>query len=134
MIARFVFSARFVKMACFLGALSVFAVAGSAQTMIATAKVPFEFAAAGAMMPAGNYTVDVPDLSGVLVLRGSTGSSVALLTLASQVAAPSGTVKLVFDRRDGMAYLSAVAWPNHSMLIVSRSLHVTKAPVTAALR
>ena len=126
--------ARFVKIACFLGALSVFAVAGSAQTMIATAKVPFEFAAAGAMMPAGEYTVDVPDFSGVLVLRGSTGSSVALLTVASQVAAPSGTAKLVFARRDGMAYLSSVQWPNHSILIVSPPVHQAKAPVTAALR
>jgi hypothetical protein len=133
MIARFVSNARFVKMACFLGALSVFAVAGSAQNMVATAKVPFEFAAAGAMMPAGNYTVDVPDLSGVVVLRASTGNSVALLTVASQMTGPSGRAKLVFERHDGMAFLSAVEWPNQSMRIVSPSAHFAKVPVTASL-
>ncbi|HTW63632.1 MAG TPA: hypothetical protein VME17_03410 [Bryobacteraceae bacterium] len=134
MIARFVWNARFVKAACFLGALSVFAVAGGAQTMTATAKVPFEFAAAGAMLPAGEYTLNVPDLSGVILLHGSAGNTVALLTVASQVMAPSGTAKLIFERRDGMAFLSAVEWPNQSLRVVSPSAHPVKAPVTAALR
>ena len=51
---------------------------------MAKATVPFEFAAGGAMMPAGEYTIDVPDLSGVIVLHGAAGNSVALLTTFSE--------------------------------------------------
>ena len=74
---------RFLNIACLLGALGVFSLAANAQTPIARASVPFEFAAGGAMMPPGDYTLDIPDFSGVIVLHGPAGNSVALLTMAT---------------------------------------------------
>ena len=59
---------RFVNIAFLASALSVFALAANAQSPVAKANVPFEFAAGGAMMPPGEYTVDVP-ISGVILLH-----------------------------------------------------------------
>ena len=66
------------------------------------------------MMPAGEYTVNVPDLSGVLLLHGSAGNSVALFSTFSGEIPNTTSAKLIFERRDGMVYLSAVEWPDQS--------------------
>ena len=108
--------------------------AANAQSTVARANVPFEFAAGGAMMPAGEYTVDVPDLSGVLLLHGSAGNSIALLTTFSGADSYTTSAKLVFERRDGMAYLSVVEWPDQSAHVMSAFKRVTKGAVAAALR
>ena len=124
---------RFLKTVFLMGALSVFALAANAQSPVAKATVPFEFAAGGAMMPAGEYTIDVPDLSGVIVLRGS-ANSVALLTTFSGVISKTNTAKLIFERRDGMVYLSTVEWPEESAHVMSAFKHIAKGAVAAALR
>lgn len=125
---------RFLKTTLLTGALGLFALAAHAQSPVARATVPFEFAAGGAMLPAGEYTVDVPDLSGLIVLRGSGGNSVALLTTFSGAVSYSTTAKLNFERRDGMAYLSSVEWPGENAKVVSAFKHITKGAVAAALR
>jgi len=124
--------ARFLNMACLLGALGVFTLAANAQSAVAKASVPFEFAAGGAMMPPGEYTIDVP-VSGVIVLHGDTGNSVALLTVSSEMPAPSATAKLLFERRDGMAFLAGVEWPNQSVRLASPFMHLAKGAATAAV-
>jgi hypothetical protein len=124
---------RFLNIVCLLGALGVFALAADAQSGVAKATVPFEFAAGGAMMPPGEYTVDVPDFSGVIMLHGSAGNSVMLLTFSSELKAPSGTAKLLFERRDGMAFLSGVEWPNEGVRIASPFVRVVKGAATASL-
>ncbi len=124
--------ARFLNIACLLGALGVLTLAVNAQSPVAKANVPFEFAAGGAMMPPGEYTIDVP-VSGVMVLHGDAGSSVALLTLSADMPAPSGKTKLVFERRDGMSFLAAVEWPDQSVRLVSPFMHVAKGAATAIL-
>jgi len=124
---------RFLKTACLLGMLGAFSFAANAQSPVAKATVPFEFAAAGAMLPPGEYTVDAPDFTGVLVIHGTAGSSIALLTMSSEMAPPSNTAKLLFERRDGMAYLAGVEWPNRSVRLASPFMHVVKGPATAAL-
>lgn len=124
---------RFLKIAGLLGALGVFTLAANAQSAVARATVPFEFAAGGAMMPAGDYTVEASDLSGVILVRG-TASSVALFTTYSGTLPNTGTAKLIFERRDGMVYLSSVAWPDQSVHVVSAFKHVNKGVVAAALR
>ena len=116
-----------------LGSLGALTLSAHAQTAIARAKVPFEFAAAGAMMPAGEYTIDASDVSGVLVLHGSAGNSVAMITTFSDTTPPTASVRLVFERRNGMAYLTAVEWPDQSAQVVSMFKRVTKA-TTASLR
>ena len=125
---------RFLKTTLLTGALGVFALAAHAQSPVARATVPFDFAAGGAMLPAGEYTVDVPDMSGLIVLRGSGGNSVALLTTFSGAVSHSTTAKLNFERRDGIAYLSSVEWPDQSAKLISVFRHVTKGAVAAALR
>jgi hypothetical protein len=124
---------RFLNMACLLGALGVFALTADAQSPVAKATVPFEFAAGGAMMPPGEYTVDVPD-SGVIFLRGTAGNSVALLIISSGLATPSSTATLLFERRDGMAFLAGVDWPNQSVRLASPFMRIVKGAASASLR
>jgi hypothetical protein len=122
---------RFLNTACLLGALSAFTLAANAQTAV-RATVPFEFAAGGAMLPAGEYTVDVPD-AGVLLLHGAAGNSVALLTVAGDALPLTGSGKLLFERRDGMTYLSAVAWPSQSVRVAAPFMHLVKPAASASL-
>ena len=55
-----------LRAALLLGGLLHARAGANAQSPIAKANVPFEFAAGGAMMPPGEYTVDVPDLAASL--------------------------------------------------------------------
>jgi hypothetical protein len=124
--------AQFLNIACFLGALGVFTLAANAQSPLAKASVPFVFAAGGAMMPPGEYTIDIP-VSGVMVLHGDAGNSVALLTVSVDMPAPSAKAKLVFERRDGIAFLAGAEWPDQSVRLASPFMHVTKGAATAVL-
>jgi hypothetical protein len=130
---RFLFT-HFRRAALFLGSLGALGLAAHAESPIAKVSVPFEFAAGGAMMPPGEYTVDVPDFSGVVVLRGPAGNSVALLTTFTPASAGRTTAKLIFERRDGMLYLAAIESPSESAQVMSVFKHVTKGAVAAALR
>jgi hypothetical protein len=116
-----------------LGGLSALSLAADAQSPTARATVPFEFAAGGAMMPAGQYTIEMPDLSGVIFLQGAHGNSVALLTTFSGAVATTSTAKLIFERRDGMVYLSSVELPGETAQLMSVFKHVTKGAVAAAI-
>jgi hypothetical protein len=124
---------RFLNTVFLAGALGVFALAANAQSPVVKANVPFEFAAGGAMMPAGEYTVDVP-VSGVIVLHGSSSSSVTLLTVSSGLGTPSGTAKMLFERRDGMAFFAGVDSPGQSLRLASPFMRVPKTAATALLR
>jgi hypothetical protein len=130
--------ARFVKTGAFravllLGGLCGLTLASNAQSTIARATVPFEFAAAGAMMPPGDYTIDIPDFSGVVILHGSSTGSIALLTTFSSAVVPGTAARLVFERRDGMAYLAAVEWPDQSARVMSAYKRIRKDAVASAL-
>jgi hypothetical protein len=126
-------NARSLHIACLLSALGVFALTAEAQSPVAKATVPFEFAAGGAMLPAGDYAVDIP-ISGVLVLHGSAGNSVTLLTIGSGIATASSTAQMLFERRDGVAVLAGVDWPNQSVRLASPFVPVVKGAASAALR
>jgi hypothetical protein len=125
-------NARFLTIAFLANALFASAFAAGPQSGVATASVPFEFAAGGAMMPPGEYTVDAP-ISGVIVLHGSASISITLLTVDSGLATPSGKAKLLFERRDGMAFLAGVDWPNQSVRLV-QPMRVPKGAASATLR
>jgi len=116
-----------------LAALTASAPSALAQSSIAKAKVPFEFAAGGAMMPPGDYTIVVSDISGAILLRGPAGNSIALLATFSGEASHAAS-KLVFEQRDGMPYLCAVDWPDQSARVISPFKQVTRGLATAALR
>jgi len=123
-----------LRAALLLGSLGALTLTANAQSSIAKATVPFEFAAGSAMLPAGEYTIEVPDFSGVILLRGSAGNSVALLTTFSGAVSRSTFAKLIFGRRDGVVYLSAVEWPDQNARVMSPFKHVAKGAVAAALR
>lgn len=120
--------------ALLLGGLCALTLAANAQSAVVKVTVPFEFAAGAATLPPGQYTVDVADMSGVIVLHGSAGNSVALLTTFSDAVSHTTAARLVFERRDGMAYLSAVAWQDNNVSVMSAFKHVKKGAVAAALR
>ncbi len=130
MITRFL-NTRTLRGILLAGGLCALTVAAQAQS--GTASVPFEFAANGSMMPAGEYTFYAADLSGVIVLRGP-ANTVALISTLSGSVSPSTSAKLIFRRRDGMVYLSAVEWPGQSAQVVSVFKHVSKGAVAAAIR
>jgi hypothetical protein len=133
MITRFL-TTHALRATLLLGSLGTLTLAANAQSSIAKANVPFEFAAGGTMMAPGQYTVEVTDLSGVILLHGEAGNSVALLATPSG-AASSGTIaKLIFEKRDGMAYLSSVQLPGQTAQVMSVFRHVTKGAVAAAVR
>lgn len=126
-------STRFLNIACLLGALGVFSLAANARNAVVRASVPFEFAAGGAMMPPGEYTVDILDFSGSIILRGPSGNSVALLTMAADPTPASNKSTLHFERRDGVAFLAGVEWPDQSVRLTAPFMHVSKGPSTASL-
>lgn len=123
-----------VRAALILGSICASTTGAHAQSAIARAKVPFEFVASGRMMPAGEYSVEVPDFNGVIVLHGTTGNPVALLTTVAGSAAPTTTSKMIFERRNGIVYLSAVEWPDNTARVMSKFKPVAKPAFTAALR
>jgi len=123
-----------LRSALLLGSWGALVSASNAQPAIARAAIPFEFAAGGAMMPPGEYTVEVPDSSGVILLRSSAGSSVALLAIFSGAISPATFSKLIFERRDGIAYLSTVEWRDQSAHLMSAFKPITKGAASAALR
>lgn len=124
------FSFRSVLM---LGGLCAMTLAARAQAPIAKAKVPFDFAAGRTMMPAGEYTIEAPELSGVILLHGDSGSSVLLFTTSSSAPLRAASPKLIFERRDGMAHLAGIEWPGASALVIPVFQPVTKGVTTAAL-
>ena len=58
----------------------------------------------------------------------------ALLTTVRDTLRDFRDAKLIFERRDGMAFLSAVEWPGESVQVMSPFMHVAKGAVAAALR
>ena len=121
-----------LRVAILAGTLASLTLAAHAQSPVAKATVPFEFAAGGAMLPPGDYTITLADVSGVILLQGSSGSAIALFTNFAGAPVRS-TTQLVFERRAGMPYLSAVEWPDQTMRLISPFKAVTKGMATAAL-
>ena len=106
--------------------------AAQAQSVIARAKVPFEFAAGRTMLPAGEYTIESP-LSGVVLLHSDSGSSVMLFTTDSSAPVTTAAPRLVFERSDGMAHLTGIEWPGASTRVIPVFQRITKGATTAAL-
>ncbi len=132
MITRFL-TTHALRAALLVGSFAALTNAANAQSPIAKISVPFEFAAGGAMMPAGEYTVDISDVSGVILLQGAPGNSVALISIPSTQFSASGKAKLIFQKRDGMAYLSTVEFPDQSVRVSAPFQRVTKGATTASL-
>lgn len=109
-----------------LGGLCAITFAAQAQSIVAKATVPFEFAAGRSMMPAGEYTIELPGSSGVILLHGGPGGSVMLFTTSSAAPWETASPKLIFERRDGMAHLAGIEWPGGSARVIPVNQRITK--------
>jgi hypothetical protein len=88
----------------------VAASAASAQTMQAT--IPFDFRAAGKVMPAGTYHVDIDRLGGTVIIRDWHKTGVVTMAMAHKAGAESAP-KLVFACGRGSCSLLRI-WPGYS--------------------
>ena len=57
-----------------------------------------------------------------------------LLTFSADLAPLSSTAKLLFERRDGMTFLSGVEWPNQSVRLTSPFMRIVRGAASASLR
>jgi hypothetical protein len=75
------------------------------------ATIPFEFHAAGSILPAGNYTINVlrgPG-SNLIEIRGDNNHATALLqTMDDDSVSLSKTSQLIFDHTGGDYYLAKI--------------------------
>ncbi len=89
--------------------------------------IPFQFTAAGKVLPAGDYTL-VPDLDNQLVrVEPSKGTGVALpviTRIAAGVHSTATDAHAVFDKVGNTYFLSEIWLPNEDGFLV----HVTKGP------
>jgi hypothetical protein len=122
---------RFLRVVWLLGSLLAFTFAANAQTSVANVHVPFEFAAGGKMLPAGDYSIESPELSGVLLIRGRAGNSVAVLATAGAPGTATSTVKLTFERRGAELYLCVLELPDETVTLVSPMISPAKATASA---
>jgi hypothetical protein len=94
--------------ATFLGLLLVHAVA-PAYAQAIKVEIPFDFVAAKATLPAGEYRVDPNQpTQGMLRLVSSKGSAAICFTQGIESAQPSNSTKLVFNRYGNHYFLSQV--------------------------
>ena len=105
---------RSLKLIWLLGGLLALAIAGHAQSPSAIVHVPFRFVAGGKMLPAGEYTISDANISRVLLIRGSAGNSLAVMT-TPMGAGKTGKAKLSFERRGSELYLSSIELPDQSV-------------------
>ena len=116
---------RFARFVCLLGSIGAFAATVNAQNALANVHVPFEFAAGGKMLPAGDYMLESPDLSSVLIIRGAS-KSVALLAMTASPGTMTSTARLVFERKDGELFLSGVELPDETFHLTSPFTNLPK--------
>ncbi len=83
--------------------------AGSILNHEMTVTVPFEFAAADKVLPAGDYTVQLNPERGTVVLRGEGPKALMLLTIRKESRSAPQRGKLVF-RRYGTSFFLSEVW------------------------
>jgi len=116
---------RLTRFVCLLGGIAAITVTMNAQTALVNVHVPFEFAAGGKMLSAGDYMVESPDFSSVLVLR-SASKSVALLALTSAPGTATSTARLVFERKGGELFLSGIELPEETFHLTAPFMNLPK--------
>lgn len=99
---------RFLKTSACLCGLLALAWSAAAQSPVARVRVPFSFMAGGILLPAGEYSIDKQEASGVLLIHGGPGRAVAVLTVPVTVSPQATETKLHFDRHGGNFYLTGI--------------------------
>jgi hypothetical protein len=122
---------RLMRVVWLLASIGAFTATVNAQNTLANVHVPFEFAAGGKMLPAGDYTFESPDMSSVLVIRG-TAKSAAVLAVSGAPGTLTSKANLIFERKDGGLFLAGVDLPDQSFRLTSPFLKPSKATARAA--
>ncbi|HUA18266.1 MAG TPA: hypothetical protein VMB25_05940 [Bryobacteraceae bacterium] len=116
---------RLLKVVCLLASLGAFTATVNAESSLARVHIPFEFAAGGKMLPPGDYTLESPDMSSVLVIRG-TSQSAALLGVSGARATQTTKAQLIFERKNGELFLSGVEVPGRTFQLTAPFLNASQ--------
>ena len=106
---------RFLKPILLLGSLLAFTLAGNAESLLANVHVPFAFFAGGKLLPAGDYTIQDTEMSGVLLIRGAAGTSVVVMSIPGAQGRDAATATVTFERHGAQLYLAGVEAPVESV-------------------
>ncbi len=98
------------RMLTVIGLLTVLVISSYAQQPIVKADIPFEFMAAGKVLPAGNYEFVVNEALSGIQIRNLDTHKTMVVHIITQVAARAGTVGVTFDNVNDKRILEAV-WP-----------------------
>lgn len=107
---------------CVLTAVSLVlmlaAPAAAASSALARADIPFDFLAAGKLLPAGRYTIEPAGAPSTALIRGD-GGHAALASIQPSLGSKDGTPQLVFDKSSGTPKLAGVRYttPNSANFI-----------------
>ena len=98
--------------------LALAAPAAAAPAVLARADIPFDFLAAGKLMPAGHYTIEQATSPATVLIRGDSGHA-ALASIQPSLASKDGTPHLVFEKSSGTPRLAGVRYstPNSANFI-----------------
>lgn len=121
---------RLWRVVCLAGSIGAFTATVNAQDALANVHIPFEFAAGGKMLPAGDYMLE-SDMSSVLVIRG-TARSAALLMVTEGPAVAGSKAELTFERRNGELFLSGVKLPERTFYLTPRLLKASQITARAS--
>ena len=103
---------KMVSTLALVSALFLCATANAADVVIRRAQVPFDFAVAGKVMPAGTYSILRTDLSPDLVIVRNVRTGQSVSALGFPEGKKSQKTELVFDTIDGQNVLRAVVTPS----------------------
>ncbi|OHE76269.1 MAG: hypothetical protein A2107_14540 [Verrucomicrobia bacterium GWF2_62_7] len=92
--------------------------AAAASSALARADIPFDFLAAGKLLPAGRYTIEPAGAPSIVLIRGD-GGHAALASIQPSFLSKDGTPQLVFDKSAGTPKLAGVRYstPNSANFI-----------------
>lgn len=91
-------------------AIMVMALSSSAWAAGLRVKIPFDFTVLGKQMPAGQYMIETetPSETAITIRNMDTGAAIPALTETRLAERPNGEALVVFDKADGVYYLSEV--------------------------
>ncbi len=124
---------KIFKTTLLFGGLVALAASLSAESALLSVNIPFEFVAGGSVMPAGAYTIDQPNMHGVLLLRGSQPNSTALVLAVNSGASNADHAGVTFSRRGSANVLSTVSIPGGPSYSLVNPEHRTAAAIAVTL-
>ncbi len=95
--------------------------AGASTRILVKADIPFEFLAAGKLMPAGRYIIEPTSIPTTIQMRGDNGSA-ALVPIRIPCQSADGAPELVFDKSAGTPKLAGIRYttPNSATFTAVR--------------